>query len=153
MYTFILQSLLWRHNERNGVSNHRRIDGLLNRIFRHRSDKTSKLRVTGLYEGISPVTGEFPAQRTSNAENVSIWWRHHVIQYDWVKWNRINLSEIRPKWICPCRRSVYKVLNSSRPSDAICRHISESTLAQAMACCLTAPRHYLNQCWLIISKV
>ena len=23
------------------------------------------------------VTGEFPAQRTSNAENVSIWWRHH----------------------------------------------------------------------------
>ena len=25
----------------------------------------------------SPVTGEFPAQRTSNPENVSIWWRHH----------------------------------------------------------------------------
>ena len=23
------------------------------------------------------VTGEFPAQRASNAENVSIWWRHH----------------------------------------------------------------------------
>ena len=27
--------------------------------------------------GISPVTGEFPAQRASNAENVSIWWCHH----------------------------------------------------------------------------
>ena len=26
----------------------------------------------------SPVTGEFPAQRSSNAENVSIWWRHCV---------------------------------------------------------------------------
>ena len=26
----------------------------------------------------SPVTGEFPAQRVSNTENVSIWWRHHV---------------------------------------------------------------------------
>ena len=25
----------------------------------------------------SPVTGEFPAQMASNAENVSIWWRHH----------------------------------------------------------------------------
>ena len=25
----------------------------------------------------SPGTGEFPAQRASNAENVSIWWRHH----------------------------------------------------------------------------
>ena len=29
-------------------------------------------------EGNSPVTGEFPAQRASNAENVSIWWRHHA---------------------------------------------------------------------------
>ena len=27
----------------------------------------------------SPGTGEFPAQMASNAENVSIWWRHHVI--------------------------------------------------------------------------
>ena len=27
--------------------------------------------------GNSPVTGEFPAQSASNAENVSIWWRHH----------------------------------------------------------------------------
>ena len=26
----------------------------------------------------SPVTGEFPAQMASNAENLSIWWRHHV---------------------------------------------------------------------------
>ena len=35
------------------------------------------LRVTGLCEGNSPVTGEFPTQRVSNAENLSIWWRHH----------------------------------------------------------------------------
>ena len=34
--------------------------------------------ITGLGEGNSPVTVEFPAQRASNAENVSIWWRHHV---------------------------------------------------------------------------
>ena len=26
---------------------------------------------------VSPVTGEFPAQKASNAETVSIWWRHH----------------------------------------------------------------------------
>ena len=70
-------TLQWRHNERDGVSNHRRHDCLFNRLFRRRSKKTSKLRVTGLCEGNSPVTGEFPAQRTSNAENVSIWWRHH----------------------------------------------------------------------------
>ena len=41
--------------------------------------RKSKLRVAGLWQGNSPVTGEFPAQRTSNAENVSLWWRHHDI--------------------------------------------------------------------------
>ena len=30
---------------------------------------------------------------------------------------------------------------------------SMSTLVQVMACCLTAPSHYLNQCWIIISGV
>ena len=47
-------------------------------FIRRRSKKTSKLRVTGLCVGNSPGTGEFPAQRASNAENVSIWWRHHL---------------------------------------------------------------------------
>ena len=47
-------------------------------LFRRSSKKTSKLRVTGLCEGNSPVTGEFPAQMASDAENVSIWWRHHA---------------------------------------------------------------------------
>ena len=47
-------------------------------FFRRRSKKTWKLRVTGLCAGNSPGTGEFPAQMASNAENVSIWWRHHV---------------------------------------------------------------------------
>ena len=42
-----------------------------------KQNKTSKLRVTGLCAGNSPVTGEFPAQMASNAENVSIWWCHH----------------------------------------------------------------------------
>ena len=39
------------------------------------------------------------------------------------------------------------------PNDAIWRQISGLPLAQIMACCLTAPSHYLNQCWLIICKV
>ena len=46
-----------------------------------RSKKTSKSRVTGLCAGNSPGTGEFPAQMASNAENVSIWWRHHVAKF------------------------------------------------------------------------
>ena len=46
-------------------------------LFRHREKETPKFRVTGLCEGNSPVTGEFPAQMASSAENASIWWRHH----------------------------------------------------------------------------
>ena len=73
-------ALQWRHNERDGVSNHRRQVCFLNRLLRRRSKKTSKLRVTGLCEGNSQVTGEFPTQRASNADNVSIWWSHHVFK-------------------------------------------------------------------------
>ena len=69
--------LQWRHNDHDGVSNHQPHGCSLNRLFRRRSKKISKLRVTGLCVGNSPGTGEFPAQMASNAENVSIWWRHH----------------------------------------------------------------------------
>ena len=74
----IMQIQHGSHNERYGVSNHQLRDYLLSRLFRRKSKKTSKLRVTGLCAGNSPVTGEFPTQRASNAENVSIWWRHHA---------------------------------------------------------------------------
>ena len=58
-----------RHNGQDVVSNNQP----------HQvSNKISKLRVTGLCERNPPVTGGFPWQRDSNAENVSIWWRHHV---------------------------------------------------------------------------
>ena len=42
-----------------------------------------KLRVTGLCEGNLPVTYDFPAQRASNAENITIWWHHYV----YLKWS------------------------------------------------------------------
>ena len=70
-------TLRWRHNGRDSVSNHQSHHCLLNRLFRRRSKKTSKLRGTGLCVGNSPGTGEFPAPMASNAENVSIWWRNH----------------------------------------------------------------------------
>ena len=50
------KSLQWHHNERDGVSNHEGLDCLLNRLFRRRSEKTPKLRVTGLCEGNPPVS-------------------------------------------------------------------------------------------------
>ena len=64
----ISNSLQWRHNESDCVSDHWPHDCLLNRLFRRRSKNTSKLRVTGLCAGNSSVTGEFPAQKASNAE-------------------------------------------------------------------------------------
>ena len=75
-------SLQWRHNGCYGITNHQPRDCLLNRLLRRRSKKTSKLRFTGLCEGNSPLTREFPAQRASYAE-VSIWWRHHI----YLKWS------------------------------------------------------------------
>ena len=60
-----LQSL---HNERYGVSHHRRFDCLLSRLFRRWSKKSSTLRVNGILRG-EPVTGGPPSQRASNPEN------------------------------------------------------------------------------------
>ena len=69
--------LQWCHNKRDGVRNDQRLRCLLNRLFRHRSKKTSTLRVTGLCEGNPSVTGGPPLQRAGNVENICIWWRHH----------------------------------------------------------------------------
>ena len=70
-------ALHWRHNEHDGFSNHEPHDCLHICLFRRRSKKISKFRVTGLCAGNSAVTGEFSTQKACNAENVSIWWRHH----------------------------------------------------------------------------
>ena len=54
---------------------------------------------------------------------------------------------------CAVMYKMVEQINSLWPSDAIWRQRSGSTLAQVMACCLTAPSHYLHQCWLIINEV
>ena len=60
MCTVSLKSLQWRHNDRHGVWNHQPHHYLLNRLFRHRSKKTSKLRVTGLCAGIHRWSANSP---------------------------------------------------------------------------------------------
>ena len=126
-------SLHLRHNDHDALSNHQPHSCLLNYLFRRRSKKTSKLRVTGLCVGNSPwpvnsphkwpVTRKIfsPVTRASYAENVSIWWCHHV------------------KSLWPCDPNWW-------PSTG-------PTLAKIIDCCLKAPSHYLNQCWLFISKI
>ena len=68
--------LNWRHNDHDGVSNPQPNGCLLNRLFRRRS----KLKAPRHWPLCGEIigTGEFPAQRASYAENVSVWWRHHV---------------------------------------------------------------------------
>ena len=60
LYRAIMISLQWPHNGFDSVSNHQPREYLLNRLFKRKSKKTPKLRVTGLCVGNSPVTGEYP---------------------------------------------------------------------------------------------
>ena len=55
-----VETLHWRHNDHDGVSNHQPHGCLLIRLFRRRSKKASKLRVTGLGVGNSPGPANSP---------------------------------------------------------------------------------------------
>ena len=112
----VILSLQWRHNECHGVSNRRCVDCLLNRLFGRRSKKTSKPHGTGLCGGNSPVTGEFPSQRASNAENVSIWWRHHfaLAGFCWIIYH-YSSGLLNWHWTNPMIAPV-SVISFSRPT-------------------------------------
>ena len=56
--------------------------------------------------------------------------------------NFIHIAELHIQMACQCAYFMF-FLNSLWPSDIMWRHRSGSTLAQVMACCLTAPSHYL----------
>ena len=77
----IQMSIQWRQNGLDSVLNHQPHDCLLKRLFRHRSKKHQSSASLALCVGNSPETGEFPTQRASYAENVSIWWRHHGAEF------------------------------------------------------------------------
>ena len=70
-------ALQCRHNERDGVSNHRGHDCFSNHLFRRRSKKTPKLRVTCFVRRIhrSPVV---PLTKDQQCGNVSTLWRHAI---------------------------------------------------------------------------
>ena len=74
---WLTMTLQWRHNGRNSVSNHQLYDCLLNRFIQAQIKENIKAPRHWTLCGEFTGTGEFPAQMASNAENVSIWWRHH----------------------------------------------------------------------------
>ena len=76
-------SLQWRHNERDGASNHQRLDCLLNCLLRRRSKKTSRLRVTGLCERNWPATGGSPRKGP-------VTWK--MFPFDGVSLNSLNAN-------------------------------------------------------------
>ena len=151
-------SLQWRHNGHDSVSNHQPHDCLLNRLFRRKSKKTSKLRITGLCAGNSPGTGDFPAQMVSNAENVSIWWRHHGIcpifrhlVSDWMpKYDLHKLCMLRyPYCIITDNFSLIITSQILLPENGICysvrehfsmEHVQGHPILQAI--CLSVHEHY-----------
>ena len=63
--------------------------------------KHKKLCVPGLCAGNSPETGEFPAQRASNAENVSIWWRHHACNIFFLRNFSVTSLVLWQSYKCP----------------------------------------------------
>ena len=88
--------------------------------------KTAKPRVTGLCEGNSPVTDEFPPQRASNAEDVSIWWRHHAscgiyvtCHHQYNSWvvvsNKCHFWQVLPQ--LSCRMPVKYKCNTTDATD------------------------------------
>ena len=68
--------LQWCYNERNGVLNHRYLDCLLNHLFKCKKENIKAPRHWPLW-GESTGDRWIPLTKASNAENVSIWWRHH----------------------------------------------------------------------------
>ena len=173
------QTLRWRRNGHDGVSNHQPHVCLLNCLFGRRSKKHLNSASLAFVWGIH--------QMASNAKNVSIWWHHHgtpatLFLKSWSSWwlitrlwwlqcinngvitvlhlamdlSFINTSQVIYTWLTLCCVLLWidiKLFNSLLPSDAIGCQRSGSTLAQVMACCLTASSHYLNQYWLMISEV
>ena len=115
--------LQWGHNGRDGFSNLQPHDCLLNRLFRRRSNKTSKLRVTGLCAGNSPgpvnsphkwpVTRKmFPFDDVIMAESVPMPWPHHGWSYcRFVRWNRGRQKDQNLHWESwrPVQYGVYNV--------------------------------------------
>ena len=142
----------------DGFSNHQSHDCLLNRLFRRRSKKTSKLRVTGLCAGNSPGTGEFSAQMASNAEMCPF---DDVIMCYWGYGSRLVIQSVAftgyerdsSFWMS----IILLYLLSQNPYRIVLSTILRwflhiDALHQAFACsllvlCVAAPRHWKRPSW------
>ena len=139
-------TLQWHHNGCDGVSNHQPHDCLLSRLFRRRSKKTSKLRVTGICAGNSPVTSEFPAQRASDAEYASIWWRHHEILMQFCKLIRYCLEHLSARSVRVSRHMHIIITMMSHGRSGVSNHGQLDYLSNSMVIMIKENIKYPH-CW------
>ena len=108
-------SLEWRLNERTGISNHRRLDCLLNRLFRRISKKATKLCVTGRCDHRWPVDSPHKGSVTRKMfpfDDIIMWCVHkHVC---WDKQQSCKSLPAVGRSICPsmCQKIVLKYLHT-----------------------------------------
>ena len=97
----LTKSLQWRHNERNGVSNHLRFECLLSRLFRRKLKKISTLCITALREGNPPVTGWIPLTKG--------------------QWRRKCFHLMTSSWLCPITCIRLRYIIHPNLMDKTCR--------------------------------
>ena len=101
-------TLQWRQVQCDGVSNHQLHDCLLNHLFRRRSNKTSKLRVTGLCAGNSPVTCDSPHKWP---ETRKLFPFDDVIMKYPLSYNKTDqIVECRCACKATCQSQIYKII-------------------------------------------
>ena len=108
-----LLSLRWRHHGRDGVSNHQPHDCLLNRLFRRRSKKTSKLRVTGLCVGNSPVPVNSPhewpvTRKMSQFDDVIMYSAHETVPKETSKYDSAENVEYSASYVSNSCEALYQ---------------------------------------------
>ena len=108
--------LQWRHTERDGVSNHKRLECLLNRLFKHISKKTLKLRFIGFVRGIHRWPVDSPQKRPVTRKwlhsMTPSWWRmiaiyailEHIIKMK--LWQIIHVLGVQINYVVNCFRIV-----------------------------------------------
>ena len=110
--------LWWRHNGRDDVSNHQPHHRLLTLLFRRRSKKRQSSTSLAFMRGIHREPVNSPHKWPVNAENVSIWWRHHALSDPWlvpVPQKEIMIKKVISSLIicCCCIYSSLRVYISS----------------------------------------
>ena len=150
--------LQWRHNGRFDVSNHRRLDCLLNHLFGRGSKKTPKLRATGLCEWNPRVTGGFPQKGYVTQETFSFdvslhccWGACHIKRSDnfspslpdsrpYDKTHKAFTTTIWAPFKYPMRRLIARCRKVSKARNRVlkCPHRFAIWLAHRQQCCRCA---------------